>query len=51
MLTGDKVGTAKNIAAACNILPASVDPLEITEDAVPPLIKAAQSGSTSNCGT
>jgi len=37
MLTGDKVGTAKNIAAACNILPAGIQPLEITEDACPPL--------------
>ena len=25
MLTGDKVGTAKNIATACNILPATAE--------------------------
>eukprot|EP00967_Tisochrysis_lutea_P047212 scaffold57429_cov27-Tisochrysis_lutea.AAC.4 len=37
MLTGDKVGTAKNIAAACSILPSGVDALEITEDACPAL--------------
>ena len=30
MLTGDKVGTAKNIATACNILPAKAEVLEIT---------------------
>ena len=32
MLTGDKVGTAKNIATACNILPITADVLEITSD-------------------
>ena len=32
MLTGDKVGTAKNIAAACNILPPTADALEITTE-------------------
>ena len=32
MLTGDKVGTAKNIATACNILPLSADVLEITSE-------------------
>eukprot|EP00966_Prymnesium_polylepis_P011527 265415-Prymnesium_polylepis.1 len=30
MLTGDKVGTAKNIATACNILPLTADVLELT---------------------
>ena len=32
MLTGDKVGTAKNIATACNILPATADTLELTTE-------------------
>ena len=35
MLTGDKVGTAKNIATACNILPPSADVLEITTETFP----------------
>lgn len=37
MLTGDKVGTAKNIAAACNILPPDAEILEITTDTFPVL--------------
>ena len=37
MLTGDKVGTAKNIATACNILPAGCDLLEITTETFPVL--------------
>eukprot|EP00965_Chrysotila_dentata_P126160 4169909-Pleurochrysis_carterae.AAC.1 len=37
MLTGDKVGTAKNIAAACNILPKTADVLEITTETFPVL--------------
>lgn len=32
MLTGDKAGTAKNIAMACNILPVDADVLEITTE-------------------
>ena len=32
MLTGDKVGTAKNIAAACNILPSDANILELTTE-------------------
>ena len=43
MLTGDKVGTAKNIATACNILPSDADTLEITTETHPVLaeLKAA----------
>ena len=37
MLTGDKVGTAKNIATACNILPADADALELTTETHPVL--------------
>ena len=37
MLTGDKVGTAKNIATACNILPAGCNLLEITTETFPVL--------------
>ena len=37
MLTGDKVGTAKNIATACNILPPTADVLEITSETFPVL--------------
>ena len=37
MLTGDKVGTAKNIATACHILPSSADILEITCETFPVL--------------
>ncbi len=37
MLTGDKVGPAKNIATACNILPAGCDLLEITTETFPVL--------------
>ena len=37
MLTGDKVGTAKNIATACNILPPEADTLEITTETFPVL--------------
>jgi len=37
MLTGDKVGTAKNIATACNILPAAADTLELTTETHPVL--------------
>ena len=37
MLTGDKVGTAKNIATACNILPAKAEVLEITCETFPAL--------------
>ena len=37
MLTGDKVGTAKNIATACNILPATADTLELTTETHPVL--------------
>jgi len=37
MLTGDKVGTAKNIACACNILPQEADVLEITTETFPVL--------------
>ena len=37
MLTGDKVGTAKNIATACNILPPDADVLEITTETFPVL--------------
>ena len=37
MLTGDKVGTAKNIAKACNILPRGADILEITVETHPVL--------------
>eukprot|EP00316_Scyphosphaera_apsteinii_P025996 CAMPEP_0119328136 /NCGR_PEP_ID=MMETSP1333-20130426/72550_1 /TAXON_ID=418940 /ORGANISM="Scyphosphaera apsteinii, Strain RCC1455" /LENGTH=125 /DNA_ID=CAMNT_0007336909 /DNA_START=21 /DNA_END=395 /DNA_ORIENTATION=- len=37
MLTGDKVGTAKNIATACNILPRSATVLELTAEAFPVL--------------
>ena len=37
MLTGDKVGTAKNIATACNILPADADVLELTAEKFPVL--------------
>jgi len=32
MLTGDKVGTARSIATACNILPATADTLELTAE-------------------
>ena len=32
MLTGDKVGTAKNIAMACNILLQNADVLELTTE-------------------
>jgi phospholipid-translocating ATPase len=44
MLTGDKVGTAKNIASACNMLPHSADVLEITTETFPVLadLKAQQ---------
>ena len=35
MLTGDKVGTAKNIAMACNILPPDAAVLEITTETFP----------------
>ena len=35
MLTGDKVGTAKNIATACNILPAGAEVLELTTETHP----------------
>ena len=37
MLTGDKVGTAKNIAMACNILPPNADVLELTTETYPVL--------------
>ena len=37
MLTGDKVGTAKNIATACNILPLGADVLELTAETYPVL--------------
>ena len=37
MLTGDKVGTAKNIAMACNILPTNADILELTTETYPVL--------------
>ena len=37
MLTGDKVGTAKNIAMACNILPQNADVLELTTETYPVL--------------
>ena len=37
MLTGDKVGTAKNIATACNILPADGGVLELTCETFPVL--------------
>ena len=37
MLTGDKVGTAKNIATACNILPSDADTLEVTTETFPVL--------------
>ena len=37
MLTGDKVGTAINIARACNILPSNADVLEITTEKFPAL--------------
>jgi len=37
ILTGDKVGTAKNIAAACNIMPITSDLLEITRESHPAL--------------
>mmetsp|Transcript_11735 Transcript_11735/g.26427 ORF Transcript_11735/g.26427 Transcript_11735/m.26427 type:complete len:1004 (+) Transcript_11735:1-3012(+) len=37
MLTGDKVGTAKNIATACNIIPPNADVLEITVETFPVL--------------
>jgi len=37
MLTGDKVGTAVNIARACEILPGSAKVLEITSDEYPVL--------------
>ena len=37
MLTGDKVGTAKNIASACNMLPLTADTLEITTETFPVL--------------
>ena len=37
MLTGDKVGTAKNIATACNILPADAQTLEVTCETFPVL--------------
>ena len=37
MLTGDKVGTAKNIATACNILPQNADVLELTTETYPVL--------------
>ena len=37
MLTGDKVGTAKNIATACNILPGAADTLELTTETYPVL--------------
>jgi magnesium-transporting ATPase (P-type) len=37
MLTGDKVGTAKNIATACNILPTDADTLEVTCETFPVL--------------
>ena len=44
MLTGDKVGTAKNIASACNILPLTADILEITTETHPVLseVKTAE---------
>lgn len=37
MLTGDKVGTAKNIAMACNILPPNANVLELTTETYPVL--------------
>lgn len=37
MLTGDKVGTAKNIATACQILPPSAEVLELTTETFPVL--------------
>ena len=44
MLTGDKVGTAKNIATACNILPSTADVFEITTESFPVLghLRAAE---------
>jgi len=43
MLTGDKVGTAKNIAYACNILPPDADILEITTETFPVLAELSVS--------
>ena len=37
MLTGDKVGTAMNIARACNILPREAQIFELTADQFPVL--------------
>ena len=42
MLTGDKVGTAKNIAAACNILPAEADVLDGLGDALQGAVRRLQ---------
>ena len=39
MLTGDKVGTAINIARACNILSASARVLELTAESFPVLAR------------
>jgi hypothetical protein len=46
MLTGDKVGTAKNIAMACNILPTSAEVLELTTETYPVLaeVREARTG-------
>ena len=42
MLTGDKVGTAKNIATACNILPPDARVTELTDEVYPQLKKIKQ---------
>ena len=39
MITGDKVGTAKNIAVACNLLRADMKLIEFTKETVDDLLQ------------